>query len=269
MGPSPQSRPSREREQGPKRLLADGQEQAVRAPGAVVDAPAEVTLSVETVHEERSTRAGDECHDRVLAPPEPLVPRHGEQRLGGVRLAPVARLAELLEVRAVAVAVVPLEQLAGDELEADLDRALPLDRVVLVVDLLVAVAPGATGVPELDDDAVHVRELQLDLDDAVLAGPALRVAQEGLKQLPRDAAALVLLEQLAHLVGGDPRHFPHSLHLLTHSFTSDPMPNMSLLISDRHRAGPKGCLRSSFYVLPHREIHQKKTKATLPKDIFL
>lgn len=128
----------------------------------------------------------------MLAPPELLVLGEQQKGLGGIRLAPVARLAELLEVRAVAVTVVvPLEQLARDEPVLDLDSPRPLDRVVPVVDLPAPVHPRAALAPELHDNPVSVRQLQLDLDDTV-RGPARRVAQEGLEALLRDASALVL-----------------------------------------------------------------------------
>lgn len=132
---------------------------------AVVDVLVEFPARV---NDERSRRADDEGHQRAVVA-ELLAPRHGKQRLGSVRFTPPTRLAELLEVLAVApVVLVPLEQITGDDPVLDRDGPLTLGRVVLVVDLPVAVAPGATGVPELHDDAVHVRELQLELNGAIV-----------------------------------------------------------------------------------------------------
>lgn len=129
-GPSTQCQG--QRAQGLKRLLADGQEQAAWIPVDADEVLVEETLVEEPANEERLTRTGDEHHERALAPSELLVPRHGQQGLSGVGRTQTVPVAVVLVVLAVDVAIGPLQLLARDELEADLDDAVTLHGVVVV-----------------------------------------------------------------------------------------------------------------------------------------
>ncbi len=166
-------------------------------------------------YDERSTRAADEGDRRAVPTAELLVLGVGQRRLGSVGLSESVLTAVPLEVLAVAVAVLALEQLARDLLEPHLDDALPANGVVVVVD-------GGVGVPELCllhvatdhigpeqelvlDEIIDTDELPLDQILQCLQGTlrivgVLRLSDlsTDLGELPRELSALIARELVAH-----------------------------------------------------------------------
>lgn len=194
---SPRNQEPNPRTQGDKHLLVDTDEDAALNPAPAGDVAAEATTTTaEPAHDERIVRLIDEGDVvPVLTATELLLLGGREQGLGRVG-EPHPVLVEVgIYVGPVDPAVVLLELISGDETELDLDDSFSLDRVVVVVDVLVHVAPRDL-VPELHDDALAVFELELELYD----------------------------------IGCDP-HLAFSLHMPTDSSTPNPMPSILLLLS--------------------------------------
>ncbi len=153
--------------QGPKCLLADTEEDVIQTPDAGAGVTVEVAPAVSLADEECVVRIFDEGDQGMVAAADLMIFGQDKQSLSRVRTAHPLCPKMSLQIRTINVAVAGATKLhPGNDPKSHRDDSFPCDRIIVVVDSGAHLSPRSTLLKESADEAWTAGEVKLVGEDA-------------------------------------------------------------------------------------------------------